>query len=130
MKVIASTDDIVTGDWSKTSQKESAKIGTARVAATTEANGFNSLPAAGDIHVDPKAAYLHFTANETIHGAEWTGEPAVPAGVTVMIIRNDMLERVPANLPVMLDNKTLAENELLHNTPPCYSIYLAGLVFK
>jgi phosphoserine aminotransferase len=161
-----SADYILTGAWSKTSQKESAKLGTARVAATTEASGFNSLPAAADIQVDPKAAYLHFTANETIHGVEWNSEPAVPAGVplvcdvssdfvsrpmdvskygliyagaqknagpagvTVVIIRDDMLARVPANLPVMLDYKTLAESESLHNTPPCYSIYLVGLVFK
>jgi phosphoserine aminotransferase len=124
------------------------------------------LPAADEIKVDPQAAYVHFTSNETIHGVEWTGEPAVPeglplvcdmssdfvsrpvdiskyaliyagaqknagpSGVVVVIARDDMLARVPANLPVMLDYKTLAETGSLHNTPPSWSIYIVGLVLK
>jgi phosphoserine aminotransferase len=55
---------------------------------------------------------------------------AGPAGVTVVIIREDMLARVPEKLPVMLDYKVLAESGSLHNTPPCYSIYIVGLVMK
>ena len=55
---------------------------------------------------------------------------AGPAGVVVVIVRDDMLERVPANLPVMLDYKAMAEAASLHNTPPCWSIYICGLVFK
>jgi phosphoserine aminotransferase len=55
---------------------------------------------------------------------------AGPAGVTVVIVRQDLLERVPANLPVMLDMKTLAEKESLYNTPPSYSIYMVGLVLQ
>ena len=53
---------------------------------------------------------------------------AGPAGVVVVIVRDDMLERVPANLPVMLDYKAMAEAASLHNTPPCWSIYICGLV--
>ena len=41
-----------------------------------------------------------------------------PAGVVVVIVRDDMLERTPANLPVMLDYKALAASGSLHNTPP------------
>ena len=55
---------------------------------------------------------------------------AGPAGVTVVIVREDLLERVPANLPVMLDMKVLSESGSMHNTPPCYSIYMVGLVLK
>jgi phosphoserine aminotransferase len=55
---------------------------------------------------------------------------AGPAGVVIVIAREDMLERTPANLPAMLDYKTLAASGSLHNTPPCYAIYIAGLVFK
>jgi phosphoserine aminotransferase len=55
---------------------------------------------------------------------------AGPAGVVVAIIREDMLQRVPEKMPVMLDYKTLAESGSLHNTPPCYAIYITGLVFK
>jgi len=53
-----------------------------------------------------------------------------PSGVTVVIIRNDLLERTPPNLPIMLDYKKMAENKSLYNTPPCYSIYILGLVLK
>ena len=49
---------------------------------------------------------------------------------SVVIIRDDMLERTPANLPVMLDYKTLAASGSLHNTPPAFAIYMVGLVFK
>jgi phosphoserine aminotransferase len=161
-----SADYIVTGTWSKGAVKESGKVGTAHVAASTENSGFNRLPSPAEIQCDPKAAYLHFTANETVHGVEWTTEPQVPdgvplvcdvssdfvsrpidvskygaiyagvqknagpSGVTVVIVRDDLLARVPANMPAMLDYKLLAESGSLHNTPPCYSIYIVGLVMK
>ncbi len=55
---------------------------------------------------------------------------AGPAGVVICIIRDDMLEKVPANLPNLLDYKALAEENSLLNTPPCWSIYIVGLVLK
>ena len=55
---------------------------------------------------------------------------AGPAGVTVVIARDDMIERTPANLPVMLDYKALAASGSLHNTPPAFAIYIVGLVFQ
>jgi phosphoserine aminotransferase len=160
----ASADYIVTGTWSKTAIKEAQKLGTARAAASTEKEGFNCLPE--NLDLDPNAAYLHFTSNETIHGVEYftgptppAGVPLVcdtssdfisrpldiskyamlyagaqknagPAGVTVVIIRDDMIERTPANLPVMLDYKALAASGSLHNTPPAFAIYMVGLVFQ
>ncbi|HET6822156.1 MAG TPA: 3-phosphoserine/phosphohydroxythreonine transaminase [Anaerolineales bacterium] len=159
-----SADYIVTGTWSKTAIKEAKKLGAARGAANTEKEGFNCLPESLDL--DPKAAYLHFTSNETIHGVEFFNEPtppsgvplvcdassdfisrpidiskyglmyagaqknAGPAGVTVVIIRDDMLEGTPENLPVMLDYKALAASGSLHNTPPAFAIYIVGLVFQ
>lgn len=160
----ASADYIVTGTWSKTAIKEAKKLGAARAAANMEKEGFNCLPESLDL--DPNAAYLHFTSNETIHGVEFSNEPtppagvplvcdsssdfisrpidvskygliyagaqknAGPAGVTVVIIRDDMLERTPENLPVMLDYKALAASGSLHNTPPAFAIYIVGLVFQ
>ena len=55
---------------------------------------------------------------------------AGPAGVTVVIARDDMLARTPENLPVMLDYKALAASGSLHNTPPAFAIYMVGLVFQ
>jgi len=162
----ASADYIVTGTWSKKAFKESQKLGTSKAAANMEAENFNHLPAQADLKLDPHAAYLHFTSNETIHGVEYFTEPvppagvplicdtssdfvsraidvskyamlyagvqknAGPAGVVVCIIRDDLLEKVPANLPNLLDYKALAEENSLLNTPPCWSIYIVGLVLK
>jgi len=55
---------------------------------------------------------------------------AGPAGVTVVIAREDLLDRVPANLPALLNYKLLAESGSMHNTPPTWSIYILGLVMK
>jgi phosphoserine aminotransferase len=164
LRATGSADYIVTGSWSKTAMKEAQKLGVTRAAANTEADGFKGLPEKYDF--DPKAAYLHFTSNETIHGVEYFSEPTPPAGVplicdsssdfisrpvdvskyaliyagaqknagpsgvVMVIVRDDMLERTPANLPVMLDYKTLAASGSLHNTPPSFAIYMVGLVLK
>jgi phosphoserine aminotransferase len=53
-----------------------------------------------------------------------------PAGVTLVVIRKDMLERVPDNLPVMLKYTTFAAKNSMFNTPPCFAIYALGLVVK
>ena len=55
---------------------------------------------------------------------------AGPAGVVVCIIREDLLGKVPANLPNLLDYKALADENSLLNTPPCWSVYIVGLVLK
>jgi phosphoserine aminotransferase len=161
-----SADYIVTGTWSKKAFKESQKLGTAKVAASLEADNFSRLPTQSELKLDPQAAYLHFTSNETIHGVEYFDEPipqagvplicdassdfisrpidvskysmlyagaqknAGPAGVVICIIREDLLEKVPANLPNLLDYKILAEENSLLNTPPCWSVYIVGLVLK
>ena len=51
-----------------------------------------------------------------------------PSGVTIVIIRDDMLERVPAGLPTMLDYRAFAEHDSMPNTPNTWGIYLTGLV--
>jgi phosphoserine aminotransferase len=53
-----------------------------------------------------------------------------PAGVTMVIIRKDMLERVPKELPTMLRYTTYSENKSLYNTPPCFAIYVCELVLQ
>jgi phosphoserine aminotransferase len=164
----ASADYILTGSWGQGAIKEAKKLGTVREACSTADTNFNRLPSYEEIKLDPKAAYLHFTSNETIFGVEFQEEPAAgnvplvcdmssdfmsrpidvskygliyagaqknagPAGATIVIIREDLLERVPANpesLPSMLDYKILAKNASMYNTPPCFAIYICGLVFK
>jgi phosphoserine aminotransferase len=53
-----------------------------------------------------------------------------PAGCTVVIIREDLLDRTPANVPTMFRYKTHADNGSMFNTPPCFAIYCIGLVLK
>ncbi len=53
-----------------------------------------------------------------------------PAGLTVAIIRQDMIEMIPDGLAPMLDYRTYIENDSMYNTPPCWSIYVAGLTYK
>jgi phosphoserine aminotransferase len=158
-------DYVVTGSWSKKAVKEAQKVGTVQIASTTEADNFTRVPAQAELKLDPAAAYLHITSNETIHGVEWKREPEAgpvplvcdassdifsrpidvsryaliyagaqknlgPSGVTLVILRNDLLERVPKNLPTMLDYKVQAENKSLYNTPPVFGVYIMRLVMK
>ena len=53
-----------------------------------------------------------------------------PAGLTVVIIREDLLKETDPNLPTMLDYKIHVKNNSLYNTPPAYSIYVCGLVMQ
>ena len=52
-----------------------------------------------------------------------------PAGVTVVIIREDLIGKTEPWVPTMLQYSVHADNKSLYNTPPCYSIYMCGLVF-
>lgn len=53
-----------------------------------------------------------------------------PAGLTVVIIREDLIQDVDSSVPAMLSYKTHADADSMYNTPPTYSWYLAGLVFE
>jgi len=53
-----------------------------------------------------------------------------PAGCTVVIIREDLLDRTPENIPTMFRYKTHADKGSMFNTPPCFAIYIIGLVLK
>ncbi|MEO8477921.1 MAG: 3-phosphoserine/phosphohydroxythreonine transaminase [Actinomycetota bacterium] len=66
------------------------------------------------------------------YGAIYAGaqKNAGPAGVTVVIVRDDMLARIPDGLPTMLDYRTFADHGSLYNTPPVFSIYVLMLVTR
>ncbi len=53
-----------------------------------------------------------------------------PSGLTLVVIRDDLLGRAPANIPTVMDFAVMAENSSMLNTPPTYGIYVAGLVFQ
>ncbi|OAY82314.1 Phosphoserine aminotransferase 2, chloroplastic [Ananas comosus] len=53
-----------------------------------------------------------------------------PSGVTIVIVRRDLIGKAQPITPVMLDYKTHADSASLYNTPPCFAIYICGLVFE
>ena len=53
-----------------------------------------------------------------------------PAGLTLVIVREDLLNYADPKMPTMLEWKTMADNDSMYNTPPCFAIYMAGLVYE
>lgn len=66
------------------------------------------------------------------YGAIYFGvqKNVAPAGMAIAIIREDLLGHAAANVPTMLDYKTIIDNDSMYNTPPCWCIYMTGLVLN
>ena len=73
----SSADYIVTGSWGKKAVKEAQKFGTADMAANMADGGFTRVPNQDELQLNPAAAYMHLTSNETIEGVEFKTEPEV-----------------------------------------------------
>jgi phosphoserine aminotransferase len=161
----ASADYINTGLWSQKAIGEGKRFCRVNVAASAEESAFTTIPRRDSWRLDPGAAYVHYTPNETIGGVEFHWLPAAgsvplvadmsstllsrpldvsrfgviyagaqknigPAGLTVVIVRDDLIgETVPAT-PTMFDYRVQADNQSMYNTPPTYAWYVAGLVFQ
>jgi phosphoserine aminotransferase len=160
-----SADYVITGSWGKKALKEAKKTGTVNVAATMADGGFTRVPAKDELQLNPGAAYVHITTNETIEGVVWQTEPDVgnvplfadassdilshpipvadysliyagaqknigPSGVTLVILRDELLGRIPEGMHTMLDYRTHTENKSLYNTPNTWGIYIINLVCK
>ena len=161
----ATADFVCTGYWSQRAADEAANHLRVSRIADEAASGYTTIPDRRSLHVAPGAAYVHYTANETIGGVEFpyipdTGDvPLVgdfsstllsrplaverfgliyagaqknigPAGLTVVIVREDLLGRARPGTPRVFDYRAVAEAESMLNTPPTFSWYVAGLVFK
>jgi len=73
-----SADYIVTGGWSEKAFQEAGRIGKPRVAATTEQNKrYTRIPKQAELRLDPEAAYVHLTSNNTLFGTQWHSFPEV-----------------------------------------------------
>ncbi len=81
---------------------------------------------------DASSDFLSRPVDVTKYGVIYAGaqKNAGPSGVTMIIIRKDLLERSPKNLPTMLNYNTHVQNASLYNTPPCGAIYVVELVCK
>jgi phosphoserine aminotransferase len=154
-----------TGQWSKKAIQEAKRYCDVNVVASSEENNFSTVPSKSAWKLNPHAAYVHYTANETIGGVEFddipdTGDvPLVvdlsstilsrpidvsrfgliyagaqknigPAGLTLVIVRDDLIGNAIPSTPITLDYKIQADNDSMYNTPPTYALYIAGLVFQ
>jgi phosphoserine aminotransferase len=89
-----SADYVVTGTWSKKALSEAKLIGAARVAGTGEVGGkFVRIPLQGELDLDPKAAYVHITSNNTIAGTQWHSTPATNGVPLVADMSSDIMSR-------------------------------------
>lgn len=165
MPPVNKADYIVTGVWSQKAVKEAKRVGAVNIAASTEEGKFKRVTNNNELKLDPEAAYVHFTSNNTIYGTQFHTEPEVgnvplvcdassdilhkkidvnkyaliyagaqknmgPSGVTLVIIRKDLLERSQSSLHTMLNYKVHAENDSLYNTPNTFGIYIIDLICK
>ena len=90
------------------------------------------IPETGDIPLvaDMSSCILSEPVDVTKFGVIYAGaqKNMAPAGVTVVIVREDLLGTAEEKMPTMLDWRVEAENGSMYNTPPCYSIYMLWLV--
>jgi phosphoserine aminotransferase len=88
-----SADYIITGSWSQKAIKEAKIVASARVAASSEDDGFTRIPDRGQLDLDPKAAYVHLTSNNTIKGTQFHDFPDVGEVPLVADMSSDLLWR-------------------------------------
>lgn len=156
-------DYINTGQWSAKAIEEASRYCTVNVAASSEEAHFTHIPPLEQWRLNPDAAYVHYTSNETIGGVEfhWVPETDVPlvadmssdilsqpldvtrfgliyagaqknlgpAGLTLVIVREDLLGQPLPGTPTLYDYQIHAKNDSMYNTPPTYAMYITGLVF-
>jgi phosphoserine aminotransferase len=84
---------LVTGNWSETALHEAGKLGDARELWSSAASGFTRVPNAGEFEVDAKAAYLHYTSNNTIVGTQYPDIPYAGSVPLVCDMSSDILSR-------------------------------------
>ncbi len=88
-----SADYIDTGTWSTKAIKEADIIASARIAATSEPDGFTRIPSQEELDLDPSAAYLHITSNNTIKGTQYHSFPECGDVPLVADMSSDILWR-------------------------------------
>ena len=95
---------------------------------------FDYIPDTGDIPLvaDMSSCIISEPVDVSKFGVIYAGaqKNMAPAGVTLVIVREDLLGDVLDYTPDMLNWQLMAENGSMYNTPPCYAIYVAGLVYE
>ena len=95
---------------------------------------YPEIPNVGDkvLVADMSSCIISEPVDVTKFGVIYAGaqKNMAPAGLTVVIVREDLLGNAREDIPTMLNWQTMADNDSMYNTPPCYAIYVAGLVYK
>ena len=95
---------------------------------------YPEVPNVGDkvLVADMSSCIISEPIDVTKFGVIYAGaqKNMAPAGLTVVIVREDLLGNAREDTPTMLNWQTMADNDSMYNTPPCYAIYVAGLVYK
>ena len=95
---------------------------------------FDSLPNAGNVPIvaDMSSHILSRPIDVSQFGVIYAGaqKNIGPAGLCLVIVRDDLLDRASSQTPAVFHWKTQADNQSMTNTPPTYGIYIAGLVFE
>jgi phosphoserine aminotransferase len=158
-------DYIDSGHWSSKAINEASPYVKVNVAASAKADDYRRLPSRASWQLDPRAAYVHYTPNETIHGVEFHDVPDTgavplvadmssnilsqpldisrfgliyagaqknigPAGLVVMMIRRDLLQRPGRPMARIFRYAEHAAAHSMLNTPNTWGWYLAGLTFQ
>ena len=160
---------VVSGYWGRRAYREAGAEGCSAALWDGAGDDYRRMPGASELVLDrsrrERAAYVHYTANETIQGTQLRELPGFgpvpticdassdilsrplplercsmlyasaqknlgPAGVTLVIIHRDLLERGAEGLHPMLDYRELAAQDSLLNTPPVFAIYVTLLVTR
>ncbi|TGL63264.1 3-phosphoserine/phosphohydroxythreonine transaminase [Leptospira sarikeiensis] len=160
-----SADFAITGIWAKKAMEEAIRFNPVKKIYDGEDHKYTEVPELNDSMVNPGAAYVYITSNNTLLGTRYTKLPNItkapliadmtseilsrkidisqfgaifagaqknigPSGLSVLIIRKDLLGRSGRTIPVLMDYVLTAKNKSMYNTPPTYSIYMAKLVFE
>ena len=95
---------------------------------------YGYIPDTGDIPLvaDMSSCIISEPVDVSKFGVIYAGaqKNMAPAGLTLVIVREDLLDYAEEKMPTMLEWKTMAENGSMYNTPPCYAIYMAKLVYE
>ena len=95
---------------------------------------FHYIPDTGDIPLvaDMSSCIISEPVDVSKFGVIYAGaqKNMAPAGLTLVIVREDLLGNARPETPSMLDWKLMADNDSMYNTPPCYPIYMAKLVYE
>jgi phosphoserine aminotransferase len=88
-----SADYVITGSWAEKAYKEANIVARARIAGTSEGNSFTRVPAQPELDLDPAAAYVHITSNNTIKGTQYHSFPETGAVPLVADMSSDLMWR-------------------------------------